>query len=119
MRLSGARAMLRSMVDASTILRLHWRDGLTRGFQDAPLIAPLLVAARGPAVQIADVRPREEFDGVLGYIPGSAFVPVDSLDQLAEDAAGTPLVLVCADGEASARVGSPTVPSGAASRRRG
>jgi rhodanese-related sulfurtransferase len=93
------------MVDASALLRLRWDANLSRGAHDAPLTAPLFVAEQGPGVRIADLRSREEATGALGYIPGSAFLGVERLEQLARDAAAAPpLVLVCATGEDAADV---------------
>lgn len=89
----------------TNLLLLRWNENLTRGNHDTPLTPPLFVAEQGPDVQIVDIRPLAEATGVLGYIPGSSFLPVEQLEQLARDnAIDSPIVIVCATGEMSAGV---------------
>jgi rhodanese-related sulfurtransferase len=93
------------MVVAPKIFDLRWSASLTRDTHDAPLIPPLFVAEQGPGVEIADIRSPEDATGVLGYIPGGSFPGVERLRQLARETAITsPLVIVCATGDASAKV---------------
>ncbi|MEE8107197.1 MAG: hypothetical protein V3T86_16805 [Planctomycetota bacterium] len=90
------------MVSADALLLLRWNANLTRDADGAPLIPPLFVAEQGPAIQIADIRPRDEATGVLGYVPGSVFPGPDALGTLADAAADCPLVIVGATGASAA-----------------
>jgi rhodanese-related sulfurtransferase len=91
------------MDNAPNMLLIRWSANLSRDSGNAPLISPAFLADQGPGVQIADIRAPEEATGVLGYIPGSSFPGIARLEQLARDGDDTsPLVLVCATGEASA-----------------
>ena len=92
------------MTTTPPFLFLRWSSSLTRGANDEPLIPPLFVAEQGPAVQIADIRPRDEAGGVLGYIPGSSFPGVQLLERLADTGSSSPLVLVSSTGLTAARV---------------
>jgi len=93
------------MVAAHELLLLRWNANLTRGPHDEPLISPLFVAEQGPGIRIADVRPRDEATGVLGYIPGSEFCGLERLERLTQEStSGAPLVLVSATGGAAANV---------------
>jgi len=92
------------MATIPPFLLRRWSSSLTRGTHDEPLIPPLFVAEQGPAVQIADLRQREEAGGVLGYIPGSSFPGTERLEQLARTASSLPLVLVSATGRTAANV---------------
>jgi rhodanese-related sulfurtransferase len=69
----------------------------------APLVPPLFVAEHGLGVRIADIRPRHEATGALGYIPGCVFLDIGALERLSEDDDASPLVLVCGDGAAAAK----------------
>ena len=96
-------SILGFVLDACTLLLLRWDANLARDTHDAPLLPPLFVAEQGPAVQIADIRPRDGATGVLGYIPGSVFCGIERLEQLARgDATDFPLVLVSATGDTAA-----------------
>ena len=92
------------MVVVPPLLLPRWSSGLTRGANKEPLISPVFVAEQGTAVQIADIRPREESGGVLGYIPGSSFPGIVRLEQLAGAVSSSPLVLVSATGRTAANV---------------
>jgi rhodanese-related sulfurtransferase len=93
-----------SMVTIPPFLLQRWSSSLTRGTHQEPLIPPLFVAEQGPAVQIADIRPRDEAGGVLGYIPGSFFPGIEQLEQLTGAASSFPLVRVSATGRTAANV---------------
>ena len=92
------------MVVVPPHLLQRWRSGLSRGADEEPLISPLFVAEQGPDVQIADIRPIAEADGVVGYIPGSSFPGITRLEQLACGASSSPLVLVSATGRTAGPV---------------
>ncbi len=91
------------MYNAPNLLLARWSANLTRDNNNAPLVSPAFLADQGPGVQIADIRSRAKATGVHGYIPGSLFSETARLEQLAQDGNdASPLVLVCANGEASA-----------------
>ena len=55
-------------------------------------------------VQIVDVREREEFEGVLGHIPGARWIPLnDLLSRASEISRQQPIVTVCRSGARSAQ----------------
>jgi glyoxylase-like metal-dependent hydrolase (beta-lactamase superfamily II)/rhodanese-related sulfurtransferase len=56
------------------------------------------------AVQIVDVREREEFNGPLGHVPGARLIPLGNLNgKLKELKNETPIVVVCRSGARSAQ----------------
>jgi rhodanese-related sulfurtransferase len=94
------------MADATlyqSLLHLRWEVALERNAQGAPLISPRFVAHQGPGVQVVDLRPVTEACGVLGYIPGSAFVGADRVtDAVRELPDDLPVVFVSRTGAEAA-----------------
>ena len=81
------------------LFELRWDANLHRDVEGTPLLPPLFVAEQGPAVHLVDVRPATAARDVIGYIPGSVFMP---LDRLASAGPDLPLVLVSATGATAA-----------------
>jgi rhodanese-related sulfurtransferase len=85
------------------LLHLRWAEALERNAEGVPLVPPQFVAHQGPGVQVMDLRPVQEACGVVGYIPGSAFVSADRLDDVAREVPeDLPVVLVSRTGAAAA-----------------
>jgi glyoxylase-like metal-dependent hydrolase (beta-lactamase superfamily II)/rhodanese-related sulfurtransferase len=67
-------------------------------------IAPPALEEVGDAVQIVDVRERDEFEGPLGHIHGARLIPMNELPQrLGEIDHARPVVTVCRSGTRSAQ----------------
>jgi rhodanese-related sulfurtransferase len=67
-------------------------------------ITPEEAHARRDELHAVDVRAEHEFDGPLGYVPGSCLVPMPELtDRIAELPAGRPLLIVCRSGNRSGK----------------
>jgi sulfur dioxygenase len=66
-------------------------------------IQPDALREGGSAIQVVDVRERDEIDGPLGHINGSKWIPLGELPaRLGELARDRPVVLVCRSGARSA-----------------
>lgn len=84
------------------MFRVNWVANVLRSPSGVPLLRPDFVAKQGRKVRIIDVREEDELTGVLGYIPGSDWIPVDRLPSLVERVhADDPIVLVSAGEERS------------------
>ena len=71
------------------------------GFWEA---SPFWLAENLSAVQVLDVRERDEFDGPVGRIPGARSVPLSELEKGADDIdRNKPVVTVCRAGGRSAQ----------------
>jgi len=85
------------------LLQFRWEARLERNADGAPLLSPLFVLHQGPGVHVVDLRPVEEAEGALGYIPGSVFVSIGRMKRLAADMRDDlPVVLVSRTGEDAA-----------------
>jgi rhodanese-related sulfurtransferase len=68
-------------------------------------IEPKEAYQRRDALHALDVRAEHEFEGPLGYLPGSCLIPLPELtSRIAEIPAGRPLLIVCRSGNRSGKV---------------
>ncbi len=71
----------------------EWFEG------SAPYVSPDFVARQGRNVRLVDIRPDSEMPGVLGYVPGSDWLPLDDIDAWQTQLDRTcPLILISRSG---------------------
>ena len=77
---------------------------LTYTFSGIWEVQPEWVEENLGAVQVVDVREKDEFNGVLGHVPGARLLPLGSLvSRAGELAKDRPIVTVCRSGARSAQ----------------
>lgn len=77
------------------LFRTTWWEKVFRGPNGTPLLNPEFVAEQGKKVRIIDVRPREEFCGPLGHIPGAIHLSLERVPEVMQRLGkSTPVVLV-------------------------
>lgn len=77
---------------------------LTYTFAGILEVQPLWLEEHLQAVQVVDVREKNEFNGALGHVPGAILMPLGTLTERAgELAKDRPIVTVCRSGARSAQ----------------
>lgn len=84
---------------AERMFRLNWVANATRSPSGVPLLRPDFVAKQGRKVRLIDVRDENELTGVLGYIHGSDWVPVDRTASLVERVRQDDAIVLVSAGE--------------------
>lgn len=85
--------------------RVGWFTSLTRSDGARPEVSADYVARQGRSLRVIDVRPANELPGVLGYVPGSDWVPLHEAGALqTRIKPWEATVLVCDDGVRSSKL---------------
>ncbi|HEX8437682.1 rhodanese-like domain-containing protein, partial [Archangium sp.] len=86
---------------------LKWKDRSRGGASSVSEFAPEWVAEQNRSVWVIDVRDREELVGPLGHIPGSTWVPLERIAEIASKLGReVPVVLVSRSGDRAGRAAS-------------
>lgn len=87
---------------ADRLLRVGWNAASRTSARGVKVLPAEFVAEQGRAVQIIDVRERDELTGSHGHIPGSIWVPLSEVERITRDVLeDSLLVMVCDDGNRS------------------
>jgi hypothetical protein len=84
---------------AERMFRVNWVANLRKTPSGVPFVSADFVAKQGRKVRVIDVRAAEELTGVLGYVPGSDWVPLDRISTLLDRIPYDAPVIIVSGGE--------------------
>ncbi len=88
-----------SVSQAERMFRVNWVANLKKTPSGVPFVTADFVAKQGRRVRVIDVRDADELVGVLGYLPGSDWVPLERIDSLVDRIGSDDPIILVSGGE--------------------
>lgn len=83
----------------TVLFQLKWKAELRASGAMTPRVPVQFVAEQGRALRVIDLRDKEELTGIIGHIPGSLWVPLERIAEVARHLGpDVPVVLVSHSG---------------------
>jgi rhodanese-related sulfurtransferase len=88
-----------SVSQTERMFRINWVANLKKTPSGVPFVSADFVAKQGRKVRLIDVRNPDELVGVLGYVPGSDWIPLERIGSLADRVHRDDPVILISGGE--------------------